>query len=88
MLSPSTELYDRGEKFIHYRRIASLQEYVLVAQNTARVEHYVRQGDFWRLAEYAGLEASVSLETIGCSLELSSIYRKVTFPSPAVPEGI
>lgn len=86
VLSPSTEAYDRGEKFIYYRRIASLQEYVLVAQNTPRVERYVRQGDFWLLAEYAGMEATVPLETIGCTLELGSIYRKVTFPSPAAPE--
>ena len=83
VLSPSTEAYDRGEKFIHYRRIASLREYVLVAQNTARIERFVRQGDFWLLAESAGREASVTLETIGCTLELSDVYRKVTFlPSP------
>jgi Uma2 family endonuclease len=81
VLSPSTEAYDRGEKFIHYRRMASLQEYVLVAQNTPRIERFVRQGDFWILAESSGLEASLTLETIGCALELSSVYRKVTFPS-------
>jgi Uma2 family endonuclease len=83
VLSPSTEAYDRGEKFIHYRRIESLREYLLVAQNTPRIERFVRQGDFWLMAEAAGLEASLSLETIDCTLELSSVYRKVTFPTPA-----
>jgi Uma2 family endonuclease len=80
VLSPTTQAYDRGEKFIHYRTVPSLREYVVVAQNTARIERFVRQGDFWLLAESAGLEASVSLETIACTLELSSVYCKVTFP--------
>ncbi|MES2460229.1 MAG: hypothetical protein V4671_06580 [Armatimonadota bacterium] len=62
------------------RRLSEQQAYVLVAQNTARIERFVRQGDFWLLADSAGLEASVSLETIGCTLELSNIFRKVTFP--------
>lgn len=31
VLSPSTEGYDRGEKFLHYRSIETLQEYVLIA---------------------------------------------------------
>jgi Uma2 family endonuclease len=46
VLSPSTEADDRGEKFVYYRRIPSLQEYVLVSQNTPRIERFVRQGDF------------------------------------------
>ncbi len=44
VLSPSTEAYDRGEKFAHYRRLESLQEYVLIAQDKIRVEHFRRQG--------------------------------------------
>ena len=43
VLSPSTEAYDRGEKFAHYRQLASLQEYVLVTQDKVLVEHYRRQ---------------------------------------------
>ncbi len=42
VLSPSTEAYDRGEKFAHYRKLPSLTDYVLVAQDQVRVEHYVR----------------------------------------------
>src|SRR6476646_9554528 len=49
VLSTSTEGYDRGEKFVHYRRLASLQEYVLVAQDKVRVERYTRQNDWWVL---------------------------------------
>ena len=43
VLSPSTEAYDRGEKFGHYRQLTSLQEYVLVAQDKVLVEHYRRE---------------------------------------------
>jgi Uma2 family endonuclease len=46
VLSPSTEAYDRGEKFFRYRRLASLREYILVAQDAPRIERFVRQGDF------------------------------------------
>ena len=42
VLSSSTEAYDRGEKFAHYRQLTSLQEYVLVVQDQIRVEHYRR----------------------------------------------
>ena len=51
VLSASTESYDRGEKFMHYRRLESLREYVLVAQDKAIVERYTRQGDEWLLTE-------------------------------------
>src|SRR5438552_2686042 len=58
VLSPSTEAYDRGEKFAHYRRLTSLAEYVLVSQDKARVEHYRRHdsgNDQWVLTEVSGL---------------------------------
>lgn len=47
VLSESTEAYDRGEKFAHYRRLETLREYVLVAQDKIRIEHYPRQGEQW-----------------------------------------
>jgi Uma2 family endonuclease len=53
VLSPSTEAYDRGEKFAHYQRLESLREYVLVAQDKMRVEQFTRQGDReWLLRVY------------------------------------
>ena len=80
VLSPSTESYDRGLKFIKYRRIESLQEYLLVSQEEARIEHYVRQpnGD-WLMSEFAGLDASVHLPSINCELKLAEVFDKVTF---------
>ena len=51
VLSPSTEDYDRGGKFKHYRTLPSLQEYVLISQDRPLIEHYVRQQDQWIFTE-------------------------------------
>jgi len=77
VLSPSTEAYDRGGKFAHYRKIPSLREYLLVTQDQPIIERYQRQGDVWILSEAEGLDASVSLESIGCILSLREVYDKV-----------
>jgi len=77
VLSPSTEAYDRGGKFAHYRKIATLREYLLVSQDQPSIERYARQGDVWILTEAVGLEASVPLESIDCVLSLREVYDKV-----------
>ena len=77
VLSPSTEAFDRGGKFAHYRKIGSLQEYLLVAQDQPSIERYVRQGDVWILSEAVGLDAVVTLDSIGCTLSLREVYDKV-----------
>jgi Uma2 family endonuclease len=77
VLSPSTEAYDRGGKFAHYRKISTLREYLLVTQDQPSIERYVRQGDVWILSEAVGLEAFVSLESIDCVLSLREVYDKV-----------
>jgi Uma2 family endonuclease len=77
VLSPSTEAYDRGGKFAHYRKIATLREYLLVTHNLPSIERYVRQGDVWILTEALGFEASVPLESIDCVLSLREVYDKV-----------
>ena len=76
VLSPSTEAYDRGGKFAHYRKIDTLREYLLVLDQPG-IERYVRQGDVWILTEAVGLEASVALESIDCVLSLREVYDKV-----------
>ena len=80
VLSDSTEAYDRGEKFAHYRRLSSLEEYILVAQYRICVEHYVRQGERWILAEISELEGIINLDSINCTLPLKEIYDKVELP--------
>jgi Uma2 family endonuclease len=77
VLSPSTEAYDRGGKFAHYRKIATLQEYLLVAQDQPSIERYVRQGAVWILSEAVGLAASIPLDSIDCVLSLREVYDKV-----------
>ncbi|NJA06054.1 Uma2 family endonuclease [Methylococcaceae bacterium WWC4] len=77
VLSPSTEAYDRGAKFAHYRKIASLREYLLVTQDQPGIERYLRQGEAWILSESLGLDASVPLESIDCQLSLREVYDKV-----------
>ncbi|AUB85090.1 Uma2 family endonuclease [Candidatus Thiodictyon syntrophicum] len=78
VLSDSTEHYDRGTKFQHYRTLASLQDYLLVAQTESRVEHYVREaGSRWLLTEYRGLDDKLELVSVGCRLLLREMYERV-----------
>lgn len=78
VLSPSTEAYDRGIKFAHYRSIDAMQIYILIAQDKPQVEIFRRQGKRdWLLSVVEGLDARVSLETIGCELALAEVYERV-----------
>jgi Uma2 family endonuclease len=80
VLSPSTEDYDRGRKFAHYRQIDSLAEYLLVAQERRHVERYRRQeSGEWLLWETDRPDDTVALSSIGCELALVEVYDKVTF---------
>jgi Uma2 family endonuclease len=84
VLSPSTEAYDRGEKFLHYRGIESLQEYVLVAQDRVLVERFVRAGEFWTLSTLRDLDAPLELTSVGCEIPLREIYENVALPAPTI----
>ncbi len=80
VLSESTEKYDRGQKFQQYQQIPSLQEYMLVSQQAARVELLVREGGgTWRLHQAEGLEAKITSPTLGVTLELREIFTHVKF---------
>ena len=86
VLSPGTAAYDRGEKFRHYRRIPSLQEYVLVETERPHIEHFIRQSlnlpqaqGGWLLLEYDGLEAELRLSSVPCVLRAAEIYERVVF---------
>ena len=78
VLSESTEAYDRGRKFEHYRQIPSLQEYVLISQDRYKIEKFTRHKE-WTLSEEGELEKSIDLPSIRCSLKLAEVYDKVTF---------
>ena len=77
VLSPSTAAYDRGEKFAAYQKLDSLCEYVLISQDSVRVEHYLRQEQTWDLTEFRSLADVFRLGSIGCELSLQAIYAKV-----------
>ena len=78
VLSDSTEAYDRGRKFEHYRKLESLAEYVLISQHWPHVESYRRQPDHhWLLTESSGLDGVLRLESIDCELALVEVYDKV-----------
>lgn len=88
ILSDSTEKYDRGTKFSHYRQIPSLKEYILVAQNEPLVERYVRQADgSWSLTDFVGLDKTFAFATLPVRIPLADIYREVVFPAKA-PEPL
>jgi Uma2 family endonuclease len=79
VLSPTTERYDREEKFAHYRRIASLASYVLISQEERRLEVFTRNSDgSWTLRE--ARSGAVVLESIGCTLGVDDVYRDPLSP--------
>jgi Uma2 family endonuclease len=89
VLSPSTEAFDRGEKFRRYRTyLSSLTDYVVVGQNRPLVEHFARQEDGkWIIAATATeLTDSVPLASIDCTLRLSDVYDRIVFPAPSDDE--
>lgn len=83
ILSPSTDDDDRGRKTRHYRTLAPLQEYVLIAQDEYRIEHCVRaENGRWRFTEATDPAATIHLSSIGCTLTLADTYERVTFDAP------
>lgn len=80
VLSPSTEAYDRGKKFNHYQTITSLKEYVLVAQDSVEVAHYVRQSEHdWRFESLTDINTDLRFSEIDCAVPLAEIYSIVDF---------
>ena len=81
VLSKSTEARDRGEKAQDYRRLPSLQEYILVSQKEILVEHFTRQRNgSWQLIEYREPHEKIVLASINCELLLADVYNGVKFP--------
>lgn len=84
VLSPSTEAYDRGKKFAHYRTISSLMEYVLISQDKPVVEHYLRQpgADHWLFTAIVSDDSQLVLPTLDVSVSLRALYAKVGVAPP------
>ncbi len=84
VLSPSTEAYDRGFKFSQYRKLESLQEYVLVQVDQPIVEMFqLDQGGKWLFSEY-DLCDRIFLKSINIEISVSDLYRQVQFDNDAL----
>jgi len=87
VLSPSTEGYDRGDKFRKYRSIHSLGEYLLISQSEPYIEHYFKSdakpenGDTWQFQIRDRLDQKITLPSLNIEVPLAEIYRRITIKS-------
>ncbi|MFW5724379.1 MAG: Uma2 family endonuclease, partial [Halochromatium sp.] len=82
VLSDSTEAYDRGDKFRHYRSLDSLQAYLLLSQSRMQAELFIGQADgTWMLSSYQEPSASIRLPMLEVELSLAEVYDKVELSS-------
>lgn len=83
VLSPSTEAYDRGEKFRKYRSLASFCEYLLVSQTEPYIEQYhnldCNSNDRWLWQVHSHLERAIVLHSLNVEIPLTEIYRRINF---------
>ena len=77
ILSKSTKLTDRNLKFDSYLSIESVTDYILVEQNSMRVEHYQRNGAVWSVLVFTNSDDKVLLNSINCEITLTEIYNEV-----------
>ena len=86
VLSDSTEAYDRGDKFTHYKSIPAFREYLLVAQHRAHITQFVKRPDgSWGYSEVNELSAELLLPALESGLRLEDVYQGVTFPAKPLP---
>ena len=81
VLSPSTEAFDRGEKWTRYQIWnPTLRDYLLISQDQPQIDHYTRQAEVkWTYQRHIGLDAMVTIGSIGCVLKLVDVYDRVVF---------
>ena len=83
VLSPSTEAYDRGEKFRKYRSLASFCEYLLVSQTEPYIEQYYNldrdSNDCWQWQEHTHLEQAIVLQSLNVEIPITEIYHRIHF---------
>jgi Uma2 family endonuclease len=88
VLSPTTEAYDRGEKFDRYRELESLKEYVLISQSVPRIETFIRyDGGSWLFHSWSGLDVSVILRSVEVKIPLAEVYADIPFPTEPQQEN-
>jgi Uma2 family endonuclease len=82
VLSPTTEAFDRGEKWARYQTwLPELTDYLLVSQTKPRIDHFQRRaGGEWVYSLVNSLEDSLRLDSVGCVLQLTDVYDRIVFP--------
>lgn len=82
VLSDGTQAFDKGDKFLAYQTVESLQEYVLIDQSKYLVEQYIKQSDGgWKYFATIGQESEVNLYSVNQTLKLQEIYDLIEFES-------
>jgi Uma2 family endonuclease len=80
VLSKSTQNYDQGDKFLYYRSLPELQEYIMISQSRPYIMQYNKtEENKWLLTEYEGENARLSLTSVNFALSFQEIYEGVTF---------
>ncbi len=77
VLSDSTEAFDRGDKFSHYKSIAELEEYVLVHQKQVLVERFQRKSDNLWVPQIYRAGDTVELDSIGFTCAIANLYENL-----------
>lgn len=77
VLSPSSETYDRGQKFSCYQKLDSLSDYILIRQDRVHIEHFMRKNNKWESAVYQSLDDVLYFLALDCRLSLRAIYERV-----------
>jgi len=82
VVSPTTEAFDRGDKFFRYLTwLPSLTDYILVTEAAPLLDHFQRQPHgHWKLSYAIGLGSSLSVDSIACTLLLTDVYERMAFP--------
>ena len=79
VLSPTSTAYDKGDKFFAYRKIPSLQEYVLIEHEKYSVEIYFKKEgvDIWQITRVDGIENEIELQSLGVKIAMQDLYYNV-----------
>lgn len=87
VLSPSTESFDRGDKFTYYKSIPSLTEYLLIATRRPHITQFVKHAENeWINRDIVGADSRLTLSTFGVELLTSDVYLDVIFPELEIPD--
>ena len=82
VLSKSTEVRDRGDKALDYRKLTTLTDYILVSQDKIRIEQQIRQTDgTWLIRIFENANDRIYFTSLECDIKVEDIYENIKFPS-------